>query len=153
MPIARPQSDATALVESGTVFLRGDALSKEDVAGILTRIIGEFDIASTLAGKAEDGRRADDVDVVLVTERLPGWGTFNFAFGGSYGEDDRLTFSVSLNNILDKEYRPTFGELPRRPAQHRGERAREILIRAQDAKGGRRGLPRPPLPVRRFGAS
>ncbi len=42
----------------------------------------------------------------------PGWGTLNFAFGRSYGEDDRLTFSVSLNNILDREYRPTFGEPP-----------------------------------------
>lgn len=48
----------------------------------------------------------------LVTERLPGWGTLNFAFGGSYGENDRLTFSVNLNNILDKQYRSTFGELP-----------------------------------------
>lgn len=61
--MARPQSDATALVESGAVFLRGDAQSKEDVTGILTRISGEFDIASTLAGKAEDGRRADDVEL------------------------------------------------------------------------------------------
>ena len=48
----------------------------------------------------------------LVTESLPGWGTLNFAFGGSYGENDRLTFAVHLNNILDKEYRSTFGELP-----------------------------------------
>lgn len=48
----------------------------------------------------------------LVTETLPGWGTLNLAFGGSYGEDNRLSLSVSFNNILDKEYRPTFGELP-----------------------------------------
>lgn len=48
----------------------------------------------------------------LVTDQLPGWGTLNFAFGGVYGEDQRLTFSVHLNNIFDKEYRPTFGELP-----------------------------------------
>ena len=48
----------------------------------------------------------------LVNESVPGWGTLNFAFGGSYGENDRLTFAVHLNNILDKEYRPTLGELP-----------------------------------------
>lgn len=37
----------------------------------------------------------------LVTETLPGWGTLNFAFGGS-----------RFNNILNGEYRPSFGELP-----------------------------------------
>ncbi len=48
----------------------------------------------------------------IVTDELPGWGTLNFAFGGSHGEDERLSFSVQVNNILDKDYRPTFGELP-----------------------------------------
>lgn len=48
----------------------------------------------------------------LVTEKLPGWGTLNLAFGGSYGENDRLSFSLNFNNILNKEYRATFGELP-----------------------------------------
>jgi hemoglobin/transferrin/lactoferrin receptor protein len=47
-----------------------------------------------------------------VTETLPGWGTLNLAFGGNYGEDEHLSLSVSFNNILDKECRPTFGELP-----------------------------------------
>jgi len=48
----------------------------------------------------------------VVTEELPGWGTLNLAFGGSFGENDRVTLSVHLNNLLDKEYRPTFSELP-----------------------------------------
>lgn len=48
----------------------------------------------------------------IVTDELPGWGTLNFAFGGSYGENERVNFSMQINNILDKEYRPTFGELP-----------------------------------------
>lgn len=49
---------------------------------------------------------------VLTTDRLPGWGTLNFAFGGSFGEDDRIQFGVHLNNLLDKEYRSSFDELP-----------------------------------------
>jgi Outer membrane receptor for ferrienterochelin and colicins len=48
----------------------------------------------------------------LVTETLPGWGTLNFAFGGNIGEDDKVSYAVRFNNILDKEYRPSFGELP-----------------------------------------
>lgn len=48
----------------------------------------------------------------LVTETLPGWGTLNFAFGGNIGEDNNVTYAVRFNNILDKEYRPSFGELP-----------------------------------------
>lgn len=48
----------------------------------------------------------------LTVDSLPSWGTLNFAFGGTFGADDRLLFSVHFNNILDKEYRPTFDELP-----------------------------------------
>lgn len=48
----------------------------------------------------------------MTTQSLPGWGTLNFAFGGSYGEDDRIRFGVHLNNILNKEYRSSFDELP-----------------------------------------
>jgi len=48
----------------------------------------------------------------LVTETLPGWGTLNIAFGGNIGEDNNVTYAVRFNNILDKEYRPSFGELP-----------------------------------------
>ncbi|WEX08555.1 TonB-dependent receptor [Chelativorans sp. AA-79] len=48
----------------------------------------------------------------LETERLPGWGTLNFAFGGSFGEDDRVQFAVHLNNLTNKEYRSSFDELP-----------------------------------------
>lgn len=44
--------------------------------------------------------------------RLPGWVTLNLAFGGSFGEDDRFRFGVSFNNILNKEYRSSFDEIP-----------------------------------------
>ena len=48
------------------------------------------------------------------TESLPGWATLNFAFGGSFGgeDDDRFRYAVSFNNILDKEYRSSFEEIP-----------------------------------------
>ena len=44
--------------------------------------------------------------------RLPGWGTLNLAFGGAFGEDDRIQFGVALNNILNQEYRSSFDEVP-----------------------------------------
>lgn len=44
--------------------------------------------------------------------RLPGYGTLNLALGGSLGEDDRFRFGVSFNNILNKEYRSSFDEIP-----------------------------------------
>ncbi len=44
--------------------------------------------------------------------RLPGWATLNLAFGGSFGDDDRFRFGVSFNNILNKEYRTSFDEIP-----------------------------------------
>lgn len=44
--------------------------------------------------------------------RLPGYGTLNLAFGGAFGEDDRLRLGVAFNNILDKEYRSSFDEIP-----------------------------------------
>ncbi len=44
--------------------------------------------------------------------RLPGWATLNLAFGGAFGEDDRFRFGVAFNNILNKEYRSSFDEIP-----------------------------------------
>ena len=58
--------------------------------------------ASTEITRLEDG----------VFQRLPAWGTLNFAFGGSLGDDDRLRYGVSFNNILNKEYRTSLEEIP-----------------------------------------
>jgi hemoglobin/transferrin/lactoferrin receptor protein len=44
--------------------------------------------------------------------RLPGYATLNLAFGGTLGPDDRFRFGVSFNNILNKEYRSSFDEVP-----------------------------------------
>ncbi len=47
-----------------------------------------------------------------ATERLPGWGTLNLAFGGTRGKDRKVSIGVQFNNILDKEYRSAFDVLP-----------------------------------------
>ena len=46
------------------------------------------------------------------TDVLPGYGTLNFAFGGSFGEDDKFTYAIHFNNILNKEYRSLVSDLP-----------------------------------------
>jgi len=48
----------------------------------------------------------------LTTERLPGWGTLNLAFGGTHGKDRKVQVGVQFNNLLDKEYRSAFDVLP-----------------------------------------
>lgn len=50
----------------------------------------------------------------FVTSTLPAWGTLNLAFGGSFGgeDDDRFRYAVHFNNILNKEYRSSFDEIP-----------------------------------------
>jgi hemoglobin/transferrin/lactoferrin receptor protein len=46
------------------------------------------------------------------SERLPGWGTLNLAFGGTHGKDRKVLVGVQFNNLLDKEYRSAFDVLP-----------------------------------------
>ena len=46
------------------------------------------------------------------SERLPGWGTLNLAFGGTHGKDRKVSVGVQFNNLLDKEYRSAFDVLP-----------------------------------------
>jgi hemoglobin/transferrin/lactoferrin receptor protein len=58
--------------------------------------------AATEVTRLEDG----------VFGRLPGYGTLNFAFGGSFGDDDKFRYGVAFNNILNKEYRSSFEEIP-----------------------------------------
>lgn len=49
---------------------------------------------------------------VLETNHLPGWGTLNLAIGGTHGKERKVQIGVQLNNILNKEYRPSFNTLP-----------------------------------------
>lgn len=48
----------------------------------------------------------------LTTERLPGWGTLNLAFGGTHGKTRKVQVGVQFNNLLDKEYRSALDSLP-----------------------------------------
>lgn len=66
--LVRPHSGGEELAKIGAVVLRGDALSKADVVHALSCVTGEFDVASTLGGQAEDGRRADDEGNINVVD-------------------------------------------------------------------------------------
>ncbi len=72
----RRQSDVTALADTGAIVEHCDALSPTDVAGVMSRISGDFEIVSTLGGQARDGRRADDegninvIDAAVATGRV-----------------------------------------------------------------------------------
>lgn len=63
--------------------------------------------------RASSGVKLASMDTgVLSVRSLSSWGTLNFAFGGSFGEDGRFRLGVHFNNILNQEYRSTFDELP-----------------------------------------
>lgn len=63
-----------------------------------------------LYARASSGVKETDSDG--DTSSLPGWTTINLALGTSFGEDDKYKLTVNLNNLTDKEYRASFGELP-----------------------------------------
>jgi hemoglobin/transferrin/lactoferrin receptor protein len=66
-----------------------------------------------LFARASSGTRlASMYSGAPTVDSLPSWGTLNFAFGGSFGENDRFRLGVNLNNILNKEYRSSFDGLP-----------------------------------------
>ncbi|MCO5091357.1 TonB-dependent receptor [Bosea sp. (in: a-proteobacteria)] len=48
----------------------------------------------------------------LVTDKSPSWATLNLAAGASFGPEGRYSLAVAVNNIFDRAYRPTLGELP-----------------------------------------
>lgn len=48
----------------------------------------------------------------LVTESVPSWATVNLALGTNFGAEGRYSLAVTVSNVLDTAYRPTWGELP-----------------------------------------
>lgn len=48
----------------------------------------------------------------LVTDKSPSWATLNFAAGANFGPEGRCSLAVAVNNIFDRAYRSTLGELP-----------------------------------------
>ncbi|MCC6947908.1 MAG: TonB-dependent receptor [Bradyrhizobiaceae bacterium] len=63
--------------------------------------------------RASGGVQLAEMDgATLTVDSLPSWATLNFAFGGSFGENDRFRFGVHFNNLLNEEYRSSFDELP-----------------------------------------
>ncbi|MBW9090084.1 SDR family oxidoreductase [Rhizobium wenxiniae] len=71
----RPQSDAGHLQQIGVEILRGDALSRPDIEQALAQLSGPFDTVSTLSGRGEDGRLADDEGNINVIETVAASGS------------------------------------------------------------------------------
>lgn len=68
---------------------------------------------SDLFMRASNGVKFAQLEGATVTvDSLPSWATLNFAFGGTFGEDDRFRFGIHFNNILNEEYRSNFDEIP-----------------------------------------
>lgn len=68
--VLRHDSDDGHLREVGVGILRGDALSPADIEQALVRLSGPFDVVSTLGGRDEGGRLADDEGNINVIEAV-----------------------------------------------------------------------------------
>ena len=101
--------DTNTPVLSGRFGLRweGEVANHDAWADLYVRAATGVDQTTWVAQRAPLVSRFE-------TESLPGWATLNFAFGGSFGgeDDDRFRYAVNFNNILDKEYRSSFEEIP-----------------------------------------
>ena len=65
--MVRPGADTAALAATGALLVQGDALSPEDVARAFAALPGPLDVVSTMGGRAEDGRRADEHGHIAIT--------------------------------------------------------------------------------------
>lgn len=66
----RPQSNDVHLREIGIEILRGDAFSRREIEEALASLSGPFDVVSTLSGRDDDGRLADDEGNINVIEAV-----------------------------------------------------------------------------------
>lgn len=80
----------------------------------------EWDVAginawADLFARASSDVQETELDIAedeVTTDEVDSWATLNFAFGGTYGEDDKYRLVVQVNNITDEEYRPLTDALP-----------------------------------------
>lgn len=93
--------------DSGTPALSGRVGLRYEAA------LAGSDVWADLFLRASSGVKLTTLDNgSLSTDRLPGWGTLHLAVSGTVGKEERVRLALHLNNILDKEYRPSFEELP-----------------------------------------
>jgi len=91
--LVREASDATALAETGAQIIRGDAFSVEDVARAYAQSGEEIDVVSTLGGRMEDGRRADDeANINVIAAAVAGGITRRFVLVTSIGCGDMAPY-------------------------------------------------------------
>lgn len=91
--VLRPQVDDSHLQEIGVEIMRGDALCRPDIEQVLNRLSGSFDVASTLGGRGEDGRLADDEGNINIIEAVETSGRAGrFVFVTSIGCGDMAPY-------------------------------------------------------------
>lgn len=82
----RPNADADALEALGVRVSRGDAFSRDDIDATLDLAgDGEFDIVSTIGGRREDGRFADEAGNINIAEAATTRGVDRFVLVTSIG--------------------------------------------------------------------
>lgn len=96
MPVVamlRPQAEAAALEALGVRVARGDAFARGDVEAALD-LAGddEFDVVSTVGGRGEDGRFADEDGNVNIADAAASRGVGRFVFVTSIGCGDMAPF-------------------------------------------------------------
>jgi len=85
----RPGADAAALEALGVRVTRGDAFSRRDVDATLALAgEGEFDVVSTVGGRGEDGRFADEDGNVNIADAAAARGVGRFVLVTSIGCGD-----------------------------------------------------------------
>lgn len=89
----RPGSDAGELEALGVSVARGDAFSTRDIdAALALAGEGEFDVVSTVGGRAEDGRFADEDGNVNIAERAAARNLGRFVLVTSIGCGDMAPY-------------------------------------------------------------
>lgn len=66
--LVRPGSDVAELQATGAELVEGDALSPADAARLFDGLPADCDVVSTISGRNEDGRRADDEGNITLVD-------------------------------------------------------------------------------------
>lgn len=88
----RPATASDYLGSIGVHIVRGDALSREDVAGAFAGLPTGCDVVSTLGGRAPDGTFVDETGNINVIDAAAAHGVHRFIFVTSIGCGDMAPF-------------------------------------------------------------
>ena len=88
----RPATASDYLASIGVHIVRGDALSKKDVAGAFAGIPTGCDVVSTLGGRAPDGTYVDETGNINVIDAAVAHGVHRFVLVTSIGCGDMAPY-------------------------------------------------------------